>query len=72
MDKPKMKNLCERLPDEERLKPLRDQIKTVDSLMTAVEQTWIRNQDRFINQGAITLSQTSDSPTPVPRHHPDT
>ena len=46
MDKPKMKNLCERLPDEERLKPLRDQIKTVDSLMTAVEQTLYQTKNR--------------------------
>jgi len=41
-----MKNLSDRLPKEERLKPLRDQIKIVDSLMTAVEQTLYQTKNR--------------------------
>lgn len=41
-----MKNLGERLPEEEQLKPLRDQLKTVDSLMTAVEQTLYQTKNR--------------------------
>ena len=46
IDKSKMKNPGERLPDEERLKPVREQMKTVDSLMTAVEQTLYQTKNR--------------------------
>lgn len=41
-----MKNLGERLLEQERLKPLRDLMKTVDSLMTATEQTLYQTKNR--------------------------
>ncbi|MCB9333920.1 MAG: glycosyl hydrolase [Lewinellaceae bacterium] len=41
-----MKNLTGRLPDDDAMKPLRDQIKTIDSLMTAVEQTMYQTKNR--------------------------
>lgn len=41
-----MKNLTERLPDEARLKPLRNQVKMIDSLMTQVETTLYQTKNR--------------------------
>ncbi len=41
-----MKSLNERLPEEDRLKPLREQIKNLDSLMTAVETTLYQTKNR--------------------------
>jgi hypothetical protein len=41
-----MKDLTERLPKEERLKPLRDQVKIIDSLMTGVETTLYQTKNR--------------------------
>ncbi len=41
-----MKNLGDRTPKEERLKPIREQIKLVDSLMTGVETTLYQTKNR--------------------------
>ncbi|MCC6459107.1 MAG: glycosyl hydrolase [Saprospiraceae bacterium] len=41
-----LKSLGERLPDEDRLKPLRMQIQRTDSLMTAVEQALYQTKNR--------------------------
>lgn len=41
-----MKSLTGRLPDDETMKPLREQVKTIDSLMTAVEQTLYQTKNR--------------------------
>ena len=41
-----MKSLSSRLPEEDRLKPLREEIKTIDSLMTAVETTLYQTKNR--------------------------
>jgi len=41
-----MKNLSSRLPEEPRLKPLRDQIKLIDSLTTQVETTLYQTKNR--------------------------
>ena len=41
-----MKSLTERLPAEDRLKPLREKAKTVDSLMTQVEQALYQTKNR--------------------------
>lgn len=41
-----MKSLAERLPAEERLKPLRAQAKSIDSLMTKVEEALYQTKNR--------------------------
>ncbi len=41
-----MKSLTGRLPDDEAMKPLRAQVKMIDSLMTAVEQTLYQTKNR--------------------------
>jgi hypothetical protein len=41
-----MKGLSGRLPDEENLKPLQEEIKNIDSLMTAVEQAMYQTKNR--------------------------
>lgn len=41
-----MKNLTDRLPAEDRLKPLREKAKAIDSLMTQVEQALYQTKNR--------------------------
>ncbi|MBK8922700.1 MAG: glycosyl hydrolase [Saprospirales bacterium] len=41
-----MKSLADRLPGEERLKPLRQRMQNVDSLLTAVEQSLYQTKNR--------------------------